>query len=63
MSPMELFAPETKQTLQHVALEDRRAWSAVGQQYVFNVVNRRLALERELEERAGRPRDAAQDGF
>ena len=48
MNPIELFAAETKQTLQQVALEDRRALSAVGQRYVFNVVKRRSALEREL---------------
>ena len=45
-------AAETKQMLQDVALDDRRAISSVGQRFVYNVARRRLALE----DSAARPR-------
>ena len=56
MSPAELVIAEAKHLLLNVALEDRRALSAVGQRFVSNVVWRRSALERELEDRTERPR-------
>ena len=49
------FAAETKQKLQNVALDDPRALSSVGQRFVYNVVRRRLALQRQLEDSAARP--------
>ena len=49
-------AAETKQSLQNVALNGRRALSSVGQRFVYNVVRRRLALQRQLEDSAARPR-------
>ena len=46
LSPVRQFAAETKQQLQNVALDDRRALSSVGQRFVYNVVRRRVALQR-----------------
>ena len=50
LSPVRQFAAETKQKLQNVALDDHRALSSVGQRFVYNVVRRRLALQRQLED-------------
>ena len=55
LSPVRQFAAETKQQLQNVALDDRRALSSVGQRFVYNVVRRRLALQRHLEDSVARP--------
>ena len=56
LSPVRQFAAETKQQLQNVALDDRRALSSVGQRFVYhNVVRRRLALQRQLEDPVARP--------
>ena len=55
LSPVRQFAAETKQQLQSVALDDRRALSSVGQRFVYNVVRRRLALQRQLEDPEARP--------
>ena len=55
LSPVRQFAAETKQQLQNVALDDRRALSSVGQRFVYNVVRRRLALQRQLEDTVARP--------
>ena len=57
LPPAQLFAAETKQLLQRVALQDRRALFFVGQRFVYNVVRRRLAMERELEDTTVRPRN------
>ena len=48
LSPVRQFAAETKQQLQIVALDDRRALSSVGQRFGYNVVRRRLALQHQL---------------
>ena len=56
LSPVRQFAAETKQQLQSVALDDRRALSSVGQRFVYNVARRRLALQRQLEDSVARPR-------
>ena len=58
MPPTEaqLIDAETKRMLQQWVLEDRRALSSVGQRFVFNVVRRRMALERVLEDPAQRLR-------
>ena len=56
LSPVRQFAAETKQQLQNVALDDRRALSSVGQRCVYNVVRRRLALQRQLDDSVARPR-------
>jgi hypothetical protein len=52
LPPAQLFAAdsETKQSLQRVALQDRRALFFVGQRFVHNMVHRRLAIERALED-------------
>ena len=50
LSPVRQFADETKQHLQHTALDDRHALSSVGQRFVHCVVRRRLALQRQLED-------------
>jgi hypothetical protein len=52
----QLFDAETKRMLQQWVLEDRRTLSSVGQRFVFNVVRRRMALERVLEDPAQRLR-------
>ncbi len=57
LPPAQLFAAETKQLLQRVALQDRRALFFVGQRFVYNVVRRRLAIERALEDTTVRLRN------
>ena len=56
LSPVRKFAAETKQQLQNVAPDDRRALSSVGQRSVYNVVRRRMALQRQLKDSVARPR-------
>ena len=55
LSPVRQFAAETKQQLHNVALDDRRALSSVAQRFVYNVVRRRLAPQRQLEDPVARP--------
>ncbi len=57
LPPAQLFAAETKQLLQRVALQDRRALFFVGQRFVYDVVRRRLAIERALEDTTVRLRN------
>ena len=62
LSPVRQFAAETKQSLQKFRPErssrrpSRATISSVGQRFVYNVVRRRLALQRQLEYSAARPR-------
>lgn len=54
LSLAQQFAAETRLMLAKLALNDRYALSSVGHRFVYNVVRRRLALERRLENPSAR---------
>ena len=56
---LQQFVAETKQMLQNVVLDDHRALSStlgIGQRFVYNVVRRRLELQRQLKDLAAQSR-------
>jgi hypothetical protein len=57
LPPAQLFAAETKHLLQRVALQDRRTLFSSWERFVYNVVRRRLAMERALEDTTVRSRN------